>query len=552
LLLLATGQAAADSPEIRLVLQVTVDGLRADLINRYEFGDGGFRYLLDNGAVYRNAHYQHANTETIVGHTTLATGTTPSRHGMIGNVWYDREEKQLAYNIEDPDAPLLPTRDNEAAGVQVDPAQKKARTSGRSPRVILAPTLSDVLTTYTSGGAKVFGVSGKDRSAVALAGKTGKAFWISSSTGDFVTSRYYYETYPGWASQWNEQRKAESFAGGEWKLAFDPSTYRLIDQDDRPYETDLRGYGRTFPHRYGSIDSGLLPTQVVVSPEGDRLLLDFSKTLIRDEAIGQDSVPDYLSISFSSVDAVNHFFGPSSLENEDVVRQLDRTLADLFRYVDETVGLEHTLVVFSADHGMPEMPEYMTELGYDAGRLDTKEIVSVANEAGKALGVDEVVRFFFRPYLYLDEEALASAELDVATVEEAIAEALTEMNGVALAVSTRVMSADVGGPLVRQVQHNHHANRSGNIYVAQDPYWFVLESGPIAVMHGSPWRYDTHVPIIFAGPGITPQHIYRLVHPVDVAPTIAALLGMSPPAASTGTVLVEVTGDYNSPARTAH
>jgi hypothetical protein len=175
---------------------------------------------------------------------------------------------------------------------------------------------------------------------------------------------------------------------------------------------------------------------------------------------------------------------------------------------------------------MPEMPEYMTELGYDAGRLDTKEIVSVANEAGKALGVDEVVRFFFRPYLYLDEEALASAELDVATVEEAIAEALTEMNGVALAVSTRVMSADVGGPLVRQVQHNHHANRSGNVYVAQDPYWFVLESGPIAVM--------------------------RLVHPVDVAPTIAALLGMSPPAASTGTVLVEVTGDYNSPARTAH
>jgi hypothetical protein len=186
------------------------------------------------------------------------------------------------------------------------------------------------------------------------------------------------------------------------------------------------------------------------------------------------------------------------------------------------------------------MPEYMTELGYDAERLDTAEIVSVANDAGKTLGVDEVVRFFFRPYLYLDEDAIESAELDIATVEEAIADALTEMSGVALAISTRVMSADVGGPLVRQVQHNHHANRSGNIYVAQDPYWFVLESGPIAVMHGSPWRYDTHVPIIFAGPGITAQQVHRLVHPVDVAPTIAALLGMSPPAASTGTVLVEV------------
>jgi hypothetical protein len=179
---LLTSQALADSgaaPEIRLVLQVTVDGLRADLINRYEagFGEGGFRYLLDKGVVYKNAHYQHANTETIVGHTTLATGTTPSRHGMIGNVWYDREEKQLAYNIEDPEAPLLPTRENEAAGVQVDPAQKKARTSGRSPRVILAPTLSDVLTTYTSGGAKVFAVSGKDRSAT----RTGRGSGTSNA-----------------------------------------------------------------------------------------------------------------------------------------------------------------------------------------------------------------------------------------------------------------------------------------------------------------------------------------------------------------------------------
>jgi hypothetical protein len=173
--------------DVRLVLQVTIDGLRADLINRYEngFGKGGFRFLMDKGTVYTNAHYQHANTETIVGHATLATGTFPSQHGMVGNVWFDREAGELAYNIEDPDHPLLATREHEAKGAQVDPAQKKSRTQGRSPAVILAPTLADGLAPYYGGRSKIFGVSAKDRSAVAMAGQVGKAFWYSTNTDYF-------------------------------------------------------------------------------------------------------------------------------------------------------------------------------------------------------------------------------------------------------------------------------------------------------------------------------------------------------------------------------
>ena len=163
---------------IRLVLQVTVDGLRADLLARYgtNFAEGGFRYLLDRGVVYTNAQYLHANTETIVGHATLATGAHPAQHGMIGNVWYDREAGELAYNIEDPDYPLLPTRDGTIEGAQVDPAQKRARTKGRSPVSLLVPTLADTLAAHTAGASKIYSVSGKDRSAVAMAGQVGKAF----------------------------------------------------------------------------------------------------------------------------------------------------------------------------------------------------------------------------------------------------------------------------------------------------------------------------------------------------------------------------------------
>lgn len=539
---LVNAQSQNNDRDIKLVLQITVDGLRADLLNRYQssFTDDGFQYLMQQGTVYANAHYLHANTETIVGHTTLATGAHPSQHGMVGNVMFDRKAGELTYNIEDPDAPLLPSRDEVIKGEQVDPTQKLARTKGRSPIAILVPTFADGLAAFYGGKPKVFGVSGKDRGAVAMAGHSGKAFWYSTDNGDFITSRYYYDKYPDWVNSWNKQRKAEKFSGGEWALSADKSSYLLADQDDRPYEVDLKGYGRVFPHQFGGDDSKLLYTQLLVSPIGDQLIADFAKTLISKEQLGQNTVPDYLSLSFSSVDATNHFFGPSSLENEEVVRQLDHTLADLFHFVDEKVGLKHTLIVLSADHGMADLPEYMSELGYAAGRLDPDEIIATANKTGQQLGIDEVVRFFFRPYLYLNDDNIKSAKLNLEEVEQKIATALTNLEGINLAVSTSKLAVKQGSSLHEQVRLNHHQTRSGDIYVIQEPYWFLFDEGPIAAMHGSPWRYDTHVPIMFAGGDIKANTIHRLVHPVDVAPTITSFLSMSSPAAAQGVPLKEV------------
>jgi len=539
----AGAETDQDDPEIRLVLQLTVDGLRADLLSRGadRFGEGGFRTLLGRGTHFATAHYRHANTETIVGHATLATGAHPSVHGMTGNVWYDAETGELSYNIEDPDSPLLAVREEEQKGEQVDPAQLISRTQGRSPRALLAETLGDKLLSYTGGASKVFGISGKDRSAVAMAGRGGKAFWMSTNSGDFVTSTWYYEAYPTWVAKWNAARKAAAYAGGEWTLLNAKETYLLAGQDDREYETDLGGFGRTFPHRFGAADSKLLFTQVVVSPFGDALLADFAKALVVNESLGGDSVPDYLSVSFSGVDATNHFFGPSSLENEDMVLQLDRTVADLLAFIDERVGLDHTLIVLSADHGMAEMPEYMAERGVDAGRLTPDVLMAAVERIGKEIfGVADIVRFYYRPYLYLDRERIEAAELSPDEVREALAEALTLEPGVHIAATRRMLEAWPDRKLFDQIRNNYHPVRAGDIYVVQEPYWFNFDKGPVACMHGSPWNYDTHVPIVFAGPGIPAAVVHRRVQPADVAPTIAALLGMSPPASAQGTALPEV------------
>lgn len=540
-LCLLSGPSAADTP--RLILQITVDGLRGDLLDRYaeNFVSGGFNLLLEKGVVYNNAHYLHANTETIVGHTSLATGATPAVHGMVGNVWYHADSGGLGYNIEDASAPLIPTRQDAIKGEQVDPAQKRAGSSGRSPKSILVPTFSDTLMMATDGQAKIFGIAGKDRSAVAMAGKTGTAYWYSTDNGDFQSSTYYMKQYPDWVKNWNAQRFAEKVAGKDWTLLLDRKHYRPGRRDDRPYEVDLKGYGRTFPHAFGTVEHPLFFTRVLVSPEGDRLLADFGQHLITEEAIGQDGITDYLSISFSAVDAVNHFFGPASLENEEVVLRLDRTLADLFNFIDQQVGLKNTLIVFSADHGMAEMPEYSSELGYEAGRLYGDEILALSRKISKEkFGSDDLVKDFFRPYLYLDREALASQKLDRDVVATSLAKELAKSPGIGGAIPARGLKESTLSGTTAAVRHNHHPQRSGDIYIFQQPYWFMFDRGPVAAMHGSPWSYDTHVPVMFAGMGLKPARVDRLVHPIDVAPTMSALLNLSPPAAAQGTVLKEV------------
>lgn len=293
--------SAQEKKKPKLVLQITVDQLRGDLPHRYysEFGEGGFRYLYENGVVYEAAFHRHANTETIVGHTTLATGADPSTHGMVGNVWLDRETGKLVYNIQDQRYPLLTMGAGVDKESEIDPTQRLATTEGRSPAPILVSTFSDELALSDAGKSKIFGISVKDRGAVSMAGHAGKAFWFSKGTGEFVTSTYYYKDYPLWVKDWNAKRIAFSYAGKSWELLHDRSTYLFGDRDDMPYETSFADYGRVFPHPFGKSDSKYFTTLLTVSPVGDDLTLSFAEALVDGEKLGQSGNTDYLSISFS-------------------------------------------------------------------------------------------------------------------------------------------------------------------------------------------------------------------------------------------------------------
>jgi len=547
--ILSPSFASSLSQPPRLILQITVDQLRGDFPFRYydRLPDGGFKYLIKNGTVYMDGHHDHANTETVVGHATLATGTYPSVHGMIANVWLDREQSRVVYNNEDNQYELLSKDADVDKATEIDPTQKKAGSSGRSPSALLVSTFSDELSIQTAGKSKIFGVSVKDRAAVTMAGHAGKAFWFSKASGEFVTSSYYYDKYPQWVMDWNGKGVVSSYSGRAWTLLNNPSTYLFKDADDQEWETDVYGFGRTFPHEYGDKESKTFTTFLTLSPAGDEFLLDFSKTLIEKEALGKDDIPDYLSVSFSSTDYVGHVFGPSSLESEDNLIRLDRTLADLFSYVDETVGLDHTLIVLSSDHGSPEAPGYLLQLGIPAGYVEpdtwdkTPAIQKLKNRFGIA---QEVIEKYEHPYIYLNQTLIAEKKLDPLEVENAIAKELNQFEGVALAVSsTALSSAELPNTdLYRMVLNNFNPMRSGDIYVVYKPHWFINDFDGLTVTatHGSPWRYDTFVPIMFAGNQIPAAHIFRRVHSIDIAPTLSRYVGANPPSGSAGYVLKEI------------
>ena len=549
--LLTAFAVAAQVPDkpVRLVLQITVDQLRSDLIERYSagYGEGGFRRLMNHGTFYIDAHHRHANTETVVGHTTLATGTDPAIHGMVANNWLDRTTGLLNYNVQDPDFPLLGEGAGVDTSIEIDPTQAAATTQGRSPRSILTTTISDEFRVALGPRSKIFGVSVKDRGAITLAGHAGTAYWFSKAAGEMVTSTYYMEAYPDWVQAWNESGLVASYADTSWELSSDPASYLFGADDDQPWETDFPGWGRTFPHPYGPADAKYYTTLLTLSPAGDEITLDFAKALMAAEDIGMDEVTDYLSISFSSTDYVGHFFGASSLESEDNLHRLDRTLAALFAYVDETVGLDQTLVVLSADHGASEAPGYLNSLGiggsyFNFDDIDTTEaITALKAEFGIA---EELVDQFFQPYVYLNREVIAARGLDLAEVSHRVAEELRKFPGIAYAVSSPDLRAGALAqtPATDAILANFHEERSGDIYVVFEPHWFVSEFDGASVTgsHGSPWRYDTHVPVIWMGPGIEAARIGRRVETVDVAPTIAAYLGIRPPSGTRGQIMTEV------------
>ncbi len=545
----------------RLVLMVVVDQLRADMVSRLEnrFGKGGFRYLMEKGIWYKNARYDYATTITAVSHATIFTGATPAQHGIIGNNWYDRTTHQV-----------------------IKAAEKSGNSSGSvlGPYQLTSTTIGDELVLAYNRCNRVFNVSFKDRSAILPGGKLGKAFWFgkdeeNKDKSDFGTSDYYYEknTKPLWLADWKKNNAVDGYKNKVWNLLYNKDTYiygnntgnfddRLVAKmkkelpgkiPEKEYQTIITNIEKRgkFPHRLDNFtDKKGYYDALGVTPFMDDLTMKFACHVLENEKLGDDGVnTDMLTVSFSALDSVGHVYGPDSLEYEDHVLRLDRTLHDLFLFIDKKVGLEDTLIVLVGDHGTDSVPEYRDLLGISGGRiipdLDFKAVINHALQEKynirslqaktKVAVTGNLYIGFWNPSIYLDEEGIESLHLNLAEVERVAAEAIMKRNSIAIAVtrSDLLQGKVIGTPWLDNLKIVCHPKRSGNILIMQEPHWYLYPDLSAAAMHGSPYNYDNHVPLFFAGPGIKHRDVYRLVCPRDIVVTVALKLGIcAPPAAS--------------------
>ena len=481
-----------DAP-VDLILQITVDMLKGEMpFRQYPHLDGGIRYLMDNGVAYRNAHLQHSTTFTAVGHAVIATGAAAAQHGLAGNDWADRRTGERIYCVADPDAqPLI-----------------EATSLGTSPRNLTASTFGDEIVLSSGEKSRVFSVSVKDRGAIIPGGRLGKAFWYDSNSGRFFTSDWYYDVLPEWVIRFNDSPRPERYQGREWTLEDAPNTYIFAHQDERQEERGYANLGTRFPHRYDPPIYTQYFGGLRFSPAGDELTLDFALALIDNESVGQRGHTDVLAVSFSALDYVGHAFGTFSLEYEDQVRQVDRIIGELLDVIDKRIGLERTLVVLTSDHGADDIPEYQSRRGLDAGRHYPLAFMRRANAALKArFGIDDdLLMAFWNPSLYLKPGNLPDT------------------------------------PLMHKLQRAFHPQRSGNVLVIQDPFWYLYpDAEAFAAMHGSPYAYDTHVPIIAAGPGIPRGVIVdRPVAVSSIAPTLTTYVGARSPSGADHPPLIEL------------
>jgi len=519
--------ATAQPRKVRLVVGIVIDQFRYDYLTRFEdlFGEGGFRRLLHDGAVFTNANYIHTPTFTACGHATFMSGGTPALNGIVGNEWYDRESKQKVTSVSDSSVQLLGGKEGG---------------TGASPIKMLGSTVGDQLRFSNADQSKVIGISLKDRSAILPAGKhPNGAYWFDKTTGTFVSSTYYFNDLPAWVKKFNQEHPASKYFGAKWEKLLPEAAYQRSQPDNSSYEWS--DFGKTFPYTVnGGVDKlgARFYEQFETTPFANEYTAAFAKAAIENEKLGQGEQTDLLTVSFSANDLLGHNYGPYSHEVEDMTLRTDRILADFFSYLDQRIGLANTIIVLTADHGVGPIPEYARDLKF-GGRVPSKAITEAIQQAlDKQFGPDKWITSFVNNNVYFDDETIARRKTDRAEVERVASSAVLKVPGMgACFTKSQLLSGQLPiHPIARSVANGFFAPRSGDLIVVSQPFFLI---GNDTTSHGTPHSYDTHVPVIFYGAGITPGSYLAPSSPADIAPTLAALLKIEPPSSYTGRILSE-------------
>jgi len=505
LFLLIPSQAAPPvAPKTKLVVAIIIDQFRYDYMTRFDASyQSGLRRLHDTGAFFTDAHQAHYPTVTAVGHAAFLTGSIPAIEGIIGNEWFDRETGKMVTSVSDDATKLVGGNGG----------------TGSSPRRLIGSTLGDEIKIAGPGDTTVIGISLKDRAAILPAGHAAKAaYWFEQESGQFVSSTYYMADLPAWVQAFNKGDAANRYAAAKWMpIDAGPAS--------QPFRTLPAKLGKSFYE------------EMIRSPYGNEFLEAFAEQALKEEHLGQHSGTDVLTLSFSSNDLLGHQVGPDAPEVRDMCIRTDRVLGKLLQAIEAEAGAGNYVVVLSSDHGVAPKPEELTKRGMPAGRFSSAEVYGAIDKAlSEKYGPGKWVVGNAELSPYLNHELLREKHAAVSEAVEIAAEAVRKLPYVfRVYTSTQLEHENLAGdPIGNLMQRGYYRERAADLFIVQQPYWLASKDG---TSHGTPFSYDTHVPVIFYGRGIRAGRYDENIRVADIAPTLAALLGVNTPSGSVGRVL---------------
>ena len=501
--------ASAYNGHPKLVVVIVIDQFRGDYLERYHdrFGDAGFRILMDRGAYFPNCNYNYANTRTAPGHASLFTGAYSNGHGIADNEWWDPKKKHMVTSVEDDDTKLVGIADAK---------------SGASPHNLLADTLGDEMKLATQGKSRVFTVSLKDRSAILPGGFAGDAaYWIDPQSGNWITSTYYRNELPRWVQEFNSTRP-QKYWDRDWKDAqgtlLASTTHRKTKDGNEAGFYEVIG-STTFGNEYE---------------------FEFAKELVVYENVGRGPATDLLVVSLSANDILGHRVGPDSPEMAQMALDLDKELADFFNFLGHQIGLANVWIALSADHGVSSLPDVVKKLRIPAANLGAAKIEEAINNAVTAKFFPGHPASYVKldyPLAWLDQEPFIASHIHEHDAEVAVGEAMKQAGLRDYYTKAQLAEGQVPDtPLGRKYLNSYSPEGSWFVMGVPDIY---AVGGLHGTDHASPYNYDTHVPLAIYGLPFR-VGVYRSnVEPIDLAPTLASVLGINAPTHSVGHVLTE-------------
>ena len=550
---------ASQSPRPRLVLLIVVDQFRYDYLSRFGdlFGRDGIGRLMREGALWTEANFDHVPTFTAPGFAVFMTGAGPSQTGIVANEWYERETGRKVKSTTDDSTMMLAGK----------PGEK-----GMGPRRLLCSTVGDELRLADNDRSKVIGISQKNRSAILPAGRRANAaYWFSTDNGNIISSTYYFEHLPDWVVRFNDRHLPDALFGARWdRLLPNEAEYlRRAGRDDVPWENLDKSSADTnfFPHVVtGGSTAPDKPFYRALdyTPFSNDVLVALAEEAITNEKLGAGDNTDVLSVGFSANDYVGHRFGPYSQEAMDMTLRVDQQIGKLLDFVDARVGLRNSIVIFTADHGASPVPEQAALQNLAGRRYQKADLVKVAEDGLQARYArkdrpatdylqtfknrDEIEQGLLNHNFYLNRVALQRDGVDLEEAERVLGEAVMKVPGVARYFTREQLeknSISPADPVARRVLHGFYSQRSGDVIIVYEPYAIQFDppDDPTdprsSATHGSPYSYDTHVPLIIMGRGFASGRYAQAAAPTDIAPTLAHVLGVEAPSCSAGRVLAE-------------